>query len=57
VGFLPWKHSLKIRSGLVGRPETLPIRGWNRARLKKKQGKKKPGATRQDPIKNPVATR
>jgi hypothetical protein len=33
------------------------IRGYNRAGLKKKQGKKKPGMTRQYLIKNPVATR
>jgi hypothetical protein len=36
------------------------IRGKNRAGLKKKQGKKKPGVirlTQQDPIKNPVAIR
>jgi hypothetical protein len=60
VGFVPWKHSFKIRPGLVGRSETRPIRGWNRVRLKKKQGKEKPGVTRltqQDPVKNPVATR
>jgi len=25
-------------------------------RVEKKQGKKKPGVTRQDPVKNPVAT-
>jgi hypothetical protein len=36
------------------------IWGKNRAELKKKKGKEKPGViwlTQQDPIKNPVATR
>ena len=32
-----------LKPGLAGRPET---RGWNRAGLKKKQGKKKLGVTR-----------
>jgi hypothetical protein len=34
-----------------------PTRGWNRAGLKKKQGKEKPGVTqltRQDPVANPL---
>jgi hypothetical protein len=33
------KHSFETRPGG-------PTRGWNRAGLKKKQGKKKPGVTR-----------
>jgi hypothetical protein len=42
--------------------KTRPIQDWNRAELKKKQGKKKqgkkkPGVTRQNQVKNPVATR
>jgi len=34
------KHSFETRPGG-------PTRGWNRAGLKKKQGNKKPGVTRQ----------
>jgi hypothetical protein len=34
-----------FKPGLAGRPGTRPTRGWNRAELKKKQGKKKPGVT------------
>ena len=34
-----------FKPGLAGRPGTRPTRGWNRAGLKKKQGKKKPGVT------------
>jgi len=45
-----WKHNFKTRLGGL-------TQGWNRAGLKKKQRKKKPGVTRKDPIKNPVATR
>jgi hypothetical protein len=36
-------HSFKTRPGGS-------TRDWNRAGLKKKQGKEKPGVTRQDPI-------
>jgi hypothetical protein len=50
-------YSFKIRPGPAGRPGTRPIWDWNRAELKKKQGKKKHGVTRQDPVKNPVTTR
>jgi hypothetical protein len=39
-------HSFKTRPDPAGRPETRPNRGWNRAGLKKKQGKEKPGVTR-----------
>jgi hypothetical protein len=41
-----YNHSFKAWPGLVGRPGTRPTRGWNRAWLKKKQGKEKPGVTR-----------
>ena len=40
------KHGFETRPGPVGRPGTRPTRGWNRAGLKKKWGKKKPGVTR-----------
>jgi len=46
-------HSFKTRPSPTGR---LGIRGWNRGGLRKKQGNKKSGMTRQvDPIKNSVA--
>jgi hypothetical protein len=34
-----------FKPGPAGRPGTWPTRGWNRAGLKKKRGKKKPGVT------------
>jgi hypothetical protein len=49
-------HSFETRSGSAGRSGTRPARVWNRAKLKKKHGKEKPGVTQQDPVKNPVAT-
>jgi hypothetical protein len=52
----PLQALLETRSGLAGRSGTRPARVWNRAKLKKKHGKEKPGVTRQDPVKNPVAT-
>jgi hypothetical protein len=51
-------HSFKTRPGLAGRPGTRPIWSWNRAGLKKKQGKEKSGVTRWiDSVKNLAATR
>jgi len=35
-----------FKPDLAGRPGTRPTRGWNRAGLKKKRGKKKLGVTR-----------
>jgi hypothetical protein len=59
-----FNHSFETRPGLAGRPGTRPTRGWNRAGLKKKQGKKKSGVTRridlatrltrQDLVANPL---
>jgi hypothetical protein len=45
---LSWSydHSFKTRPGPVGWPGTRQTRGWNRAELKKKQGKEKLGVTR-----------
>jgi hypothetical protein len=37
--------SIVLKLGPTGRPETQPTRGWNQARLKKKQGKEKTGVT------------
>ena len=39
-------YSFKTWPGPAGRPETRPIRDWNQAGLKKKQGKEKSGVTR-----------
>jgi hypothetical protein len=52
------ENCIVLKPGLVGRPGTRPTRGWNRAELKKKQGKKKSDVsrlTRQDLVKNSVA--
>jgi len=57
IGLFHQNHSFETRPGLAGRSGTRPIRGWNRAGLKKKQGKKIPGVTRltrQDPVANPL---
>ena len=51
-----------LKPGPAGRPGTWPTRGWNRAGLKKKREKEKPGVTRwvdparpdQDPVVNPL---
>jgi len=42
-------NSFKIRSGSAGRSGTWPIRGWNRAGLKKNRGRKNPVWT-DDPV-------
>jgi hypothetical protein len=39
-------YSFKTWPGPAGRPDTRPIRDWNQAVLKKKQGKKKSGVIR-----------
>jgi hypothetical protein len=36
------KHGFKIQSSLAGRSGIRPTQGWNRVKLKKKHGKKKP---------------
>ena len=53
----------ETRPGPEGRPGTRPTRGWNQAGLMKKLHKPWPGVTRrvdpvtrQNPVKNPVAT-
>jgi hypothetical protein len=49
-----------LKPGLVGRLGTRPIQGWNRAELKKNRKSHDPvwpgGLTRQNPVKNSVAT-
>jgi len=52
-----WDRSFKTWPGLADQLEIWSIRCWNQAELKKKQEKKKPSVTRQDPVKNSVVTR
>ena len=49
--------SIVLKPGSAGQPVTRSTRSWNRAGLKKKQEKKKPGMIRQpgqDPVANPL---
>jgi hypothetical protein len=54
-------HSFETQFGPASRPGTRPTRGWNWAGLKKNMKRKNSlwlgGLTRQDTVKNPVATR
>ena len=48
-------HSFEIRPGPANQPMTRTTQGWNKAGLKKKQKKEKPGVTlRADPASNPL---
>ena len=49
--------SIVLKPGSAGQPVTRSTRSWNRAGLKKKREKKKPGMIRQpgqDPVANPL---
>jgi hypothetical protein len=52
-----WFYSFEIRPGLAGRTETRPTQDLEPGRIEEKIEEEKTRLTRQDPIKNPVATR